>query len=81
MALTKKDQWLKRRRPVLLPKEHEVMGWVVKGLTNQQIAEEMGITRYAVTAHLQHVFVVMGFETRVSAVMWYVRERVGEFEN
>jgi FixJ family two-component response regulator len=42
---------LRRRYEVLSPREHEVMGLVVSGMLNKQIASELGISEVTVKIH------------------------------
>ena len=37
------------------PREQEVMGWVVKGLLNKQIATEIGTSEATVKVHRSHL--------------------------
>lgn len=58
-----------RRRPAfgwegLTPTEVDVVGHVVAGLTNPQIAEAMFISRETVKTHLSHVFAKLGVTSR-----------------
>jgi DNA-binding response OmpR family regulator/DNA-binding CsgD family transcriptional regulator len=48
-------------------REAEVLYWVVKGKTNRDIAEILGMSPRTVNKHLEHVFEKLGVETRTAA--------------
>jgi FixJ family two-component response regulator len=50
---------LRRRYRTLTPRERDVMGHVVAGLLNKQIAGELGTSEAAVKVHRQHVMAKM----------------------
>lgn len=52
----------------LSPRETEVLAHVAKGLTNNQIAAELGITFATVRTHLEHVREKLHASTRAEAV-------------
>lgn len=54
--------------PSLTPREQEVLENLKDGLTNEAIAEEMGVTKDAVKLHLKNIFVKLDVSDRVSAV-------------
>ena len=54
--------------PNLTPREQEVMENLKDGLTNETIAEEMGVTKDAVKLHLKNIFNKLDVKDRVSAV-------------
>lgn len=51
-------------------REFEVLSLVGTGLTNRQIARELGITERTVKAHLTRVFQRLGVSDRVQAALW-----------
>ena len=51
---------LRKRYEVLSPREHEVMGLVVSGMLNKQIASELGISEVTVKIHRGQVMHKMG---------------------
>lgn len=51
----------------LTAREAEVLYWVVKGKTNRDIAEILGMSPRTVNKHLEHVFEKLGVETRTAA--------------
>lgn len=48
-------------------REAEVLYWVVKGKTNRDIADILGMSAATVKKHLEHVFDKLGVETRTAA--------------
>jgi non-specific serine/threonine protein kinase len=54
----------------LTAREREVMALVARGLTNQQIAEELVITRRTVAAHVEHILRKLGFSSRHQVASW-----------
>jgi pSer/pThr/pTyr-binding forkhead associated (FHA) protein len=55
-------------RPVLSPRQNEVLGYLKQGLTNPQIAEKLGVTERTVKAHCQEVYDRLGVPNRTAAV-------------
>lgn len=55
-------------RPVLSPRQSEVLGYLKQGLTNPQIAERLGVTERTVKAHCQEVYDRLGVPNRTAAV-------------
>lgn len=68
----------RRARPSsveLTPREKEVLGLVVEGLANKQIARRMGISEKTVKGHLTNLFQRIGVADRTQAALW--AERTG----
>ena len=51
----------------LTSREAEVLYWVVKGKTNRDIGDILGMSPATVKKHLEHVFEKLGVETRTAA--------------
>ena len=70
-----------RREPspasTLSDREREVLGLVAGGLSNKQIAAELGISEKTVKAHLTHVFRAIGVFDRTQAALWAHRHGFG----
>jgi len=60
--------------PSLTPREHDVLGLLVKGHSNQQIADELGIREVTVRARLTAVFRKIGVTSRTQAVGLAIRK-------
>ena len=68
----------RRERPSevqLTAREREVLGLVVEGLANKQIARRMGISEKTVKGHLTNLFQRIGVADRTQAALW--AERTG----
>jgi len=52
----------------LTKRESEVLSWLVKGKTNRDIADILGMSPRTVNKHLEHIFAKLGVETRTAAV-------------
>jgi DNA-binding CsgD family transcriptional regulator len=58
----------------LTPRELEVLGLVVEGCSNQQIASRLTITIRTVASHLEHILVKLEVPTRTMAAVRAERE-------
>jgi len=61
----------------LTPREREVLGLVVRGLSNKLIARELDISERTVKAHLGSVFQRIGVTDRTQAALW-AAEHLGQ---
>jgi non-specific serine/threonine protein kinase len=57
----------------LSPREREVAGLVAHGLTNRQIAAELGISKATVDRHVSNILVKRGFASRSALAAWVAR--------
>jgi pSer/pThr/pTyr-binding forkhead associated (FHA) protein len=55
-------------KPVLSPRQQEVLSYLKEGLTNPEIAVRLGVTERTVKAHCQEVFDRLGARNRTAAV-------------
>lgn len=55
-------------KPVLSPRQTEVLAYLKEGLTNPEIAGKLGVTERTVKAHCQEVFDRLGARNRTAAV-------------
>ncbi len=55
-------------KPVLSPRQQEVLSFLQEGLTNPEIAVKLGVTERTVKAHCQEVFDRLGARNRTAAV-------------
>ena len=53
----------------LTPREIEIMGWVLRGKTNNEIGFLCDISARTVQKHLEHIFQKFGVETRTAAAL------------
>lgn len=61
-------------------REVEVLEMVARGLTNNQIAEELGVTVHGVKFHLAAVYRKLGVSNRTAAAGVYLRAAHGRAE-
>jgi ATP/maltotriose-dependent transcriptional regulator MalT len=54
---------------VLTPREQEVLGLLLEGMTNGQIASRLFITEATVKVHVRHILRKLGAKTRLQAVI------------
>jgi len=52
----------------LTPREHEVLRFLAKGFTNEEIGELLGISPHTVTTHVRHIYRKLEVGTRGQAV-------------
>lgn len=62
-----------RERSELSPREKDVLGLVLQGLPNKQIAQELGIRERTVKQHLTNAFHKIGVSDRTQAALWAQR--------
>ena len=55
-------------RPLLTPRELEVLGHLGEGLSNKEVARRLGISAHTVKFHLEAIFEKLGATTRADAV-------------
>ena len=60
-------------QPLLTPREVEVLTAVSNGLTNKEIARELGISRHTVKFHLESLMRKLGASSRAEAVFKSMR--------
>ena len=63
----------------LTAREREVLGLVVAGMANKQIARRLGISEKTVKGHLTNLFQRIGVADRTQAALW--AERTGTFRD
>ena len=62
-------------RDLLTPREWEVLALVREGLTNEQIAERLGISRDGAKYHVSEILGKLSVSDRIEAAAWYSRNR------
>jgi DNA-binding NarL/FixJ family response regulator len=62
--------------PDLTAREREVLGLLVEGMANKQIARALGITDKTVKAHMTKIFAAIGVTDRTAAALWAHRNGV-----
>ncbi|MBE1577403.1 ATP-binding protein [Amycolatopsis roodepoortensis] len=58
---------------VLTKRETEIAHVVAEGLTNQEIADRLGIARRTVDTHIDHILTKLGYSNRVQVATWVTR--------
>ncbi len=58
----------------LTPRERQICEALAKGLTNRQLAEELGITEHTVRNHARAIFRTLQVHTRGQVIAWYLLE-------
>ncbi|PPQ16453.1 DNA-binding response regulator [Bradyrhizobium sp. AC87j1] len=56
------------KRPILTAREVEILGFVAKGLTNQEIASALTLSRLTVECHIKNVYKKLAVGSRTEAV-------------
>ncbi|MEV0055254.1 LuxR C-terminal-related transcriptional regulator [Saccharopolyspora shandongensis] len=58
----------------LTRREREVAALVAKGLSNKEIASRLFIAKRTVEAHVEHVFIKLGFNSRAQLATWMTEQ-------
>lgn len=53
----------------LTRREHEIVAWVSQGLTNKEVARELGVSHETVKKHLKRVFTKLGVHHRLEVIL------------
>lgn len=61
--------------PELTNREHEVLGYLVRGGTNREIAKALGISERTVKNHMRNIFTKLGVADRTSAAVKALESR------
>jgi two-component system, NarL family, nitrate/nitrite response regulator NarL len=61
-----------RENARLTNREDEILHFIAKGLTNKEIAKELGIVETTVKVHVKHLLQKLKCRTRVEAAVWVV---------
>ena len=67
-VLRSMDRTRRPKTPMLTPRDKAVVGSVLQGLTNREMAEKLGISEGAVKASMRHVCAKLGVRTRSQLV-------------
>ena len=65
-----------KKLSVLTPRERETLSLVAQGLTNEQIARVLGISRATVKTHVENIIKKLGVSDRTQAAVWAVRSGI-----
>jgi len=61
-------------RPMLTPRHQQVAGLVAEGLSNRQIAVQLGLSEHTIKKYLFCIFERLGISTRVELVLYAVSQ-------
>ena len=53
----------------LTPREREVLGWIVQGHTNREIASKLSVSAGTVKVHVEHIIAKLGASDRTQAAV------------
>ncbi|MGW0191228.1 response regulator [Streptomyces sp. NPDC003362] len=67
---------LRTPRPTLTPRERDILGHLVQGLTNRDIARTLFISEATVKTHLRRIYEKLGVTTRAGAVATAKEQRL-----
>ncbi|HYA66546.1 MAG TPA: helix-turn-helix transcriptional regulator [Burkholderiaceae bacterium] len=66
----------KARKPTLSPRQTQMLTWSARGMTSDEIARAMGLTKRSVDFSLDTARLKLGALTRVQAVAMAVQEKL-----
>src|SRR5690606_9716408 len=64
----------------LTPRELDVLKWMVKGLSNKEIAEQLFISDKTVKIHVSNIFKKLGVKSRSQAIIYAIQHELVELE-
>lgn len=67
-----------RRSSVLTPREREVAGLIVRGITNREIASTLRIAERTADSHVEHILTKLDLRTRAQIAAWVVQAEQSE---
>ena len=70
---TARDRDLERRAGRLTPRETEILQAMADGLTPEQIAEQLGMSRHTLRTHTQNILTRLGVHSKTDAVVAAIR--------
>ena len=62
------------------PRELDVLKWMVKGLSNKEIAEQLFISDKTVKIHVSNIFKKLGVKSRSRAIIYAIQHELVELE-
>ncbi|MDR7409300.1 MAG: tetratricopeptide repeat protein [Armatimonadota bacterium] len=76
LAEVVREALAEKRNVHLSPREQEVASWIARGLTNRDIATELGVSERTVDSHVLHILNKLGFRSRAQIAAWAVEQGI-----
>jgi len=64
-------------REILTEREQEVVKWVIQGMTNKEIASQLGISEKTVKTHLSNIFSKLNVSKRLQLLLYRIVDHTG----
>ena len=64
-------------REILTEREQEVVRWVIQGMTNKEIASQLGISEKTVKTHLSNIFSKLKVSKRLQLLLYRIVDHTG----
>jgi RNA polymerase sigma factor (sigma-70 family) len=62
---------------MLTEREREVVRWVIQGMTNKEIASQLGISEKTVKTHLSNIFSKLNVSKRLQLLLYRIVDHTG----
>jgi len=62
----------RNERPLLTPREEDILGYLTRGLVNKEIGDRLSISYDTVRHHLKSIYIKLSVRTRTEAVVKYL---------
>jgi DNA-binding NarL/FixJ family response regulator len=72
------DSGVRREKPLLSPREREIVQLVAQGFRNREIAEKLFISEQTVKNHLHNIFDKLGVSDRLELALYAIHHRLTE---
>jgi DNA-binding NarL/FixJ family response regulator len=72
------DSGARREKPLLSPREREIVQLVAQGFRNREIAEKLFISEQTVKNHLHNIFDKLGVSDRLELALYAIHHRLTE---
>ena len=70
------DAGVRREKPLLSPREREIVQLVAQGFRNREIAEKLFISEQTVKNHLHNIFDKLGVSDRLELALYAIHHRL-----
>lgn len=64
----------------LTPRQHEILGYVAKGMANKEIGKLLFISKRTVESHITSMFQITGLNNRTELTNWAITNKIVEIE-